>query len=976
LDYRHLVSQVPEDFYVPTYGYPACDFLLTTRSPNDNVPQLAVGRIPVRSAEQIQHYLDKVVEIENLSYSSCDLEERSWTKNVFHAASGNNEQEANYFVSFLNELEPIIGSSAMGGEVLRTLIQTGSQIETQEDLPQLMEDGIALISYMGHPTTNGTIYWNFDIDIPEFYNNQGRYPIINANSCFSGNIHHAGNPVMAEDYILAANRGAIGYIAIVNFGWPSFMQPFNIQLYEQLGNNQYGGEIGKVVQSAYTQVYLDAQNSGFDISSQLKQLHSLVYAGDPALRTFSHAKSDYHIEPSLVSVSPSVLTTSQDSFLLKLNIENTGRGISEDLDLRVERTWPDGSSEVIYNDTIEAPSSNLIKTIAVNNPENFAAGINQFTVYLDSDNVIDELCEENNVAILEVVIEDMLCPDLEIEILDFAVNHCIDDFPNLLNAEPAGGDFYIDNKLINYHSPAEWGSGQHFLEYVYTDSETQCSYSSYLNYEIQARVEQTFVVPQKTCINNPVVVSLEGGVQDGVEYHWQFGEGADMSEAFTPGPHAITYSEVGPQFVSLTLTKNGCSFEMNPKQVFVEEALSTVTISSSGQSGNTITIDLETDQQVNYYTVQVNGVSSWNYFPDSSYTIEDLEPETEYFISITPLGNFTNGNSCGGGVPSNVITVETTTCPELDISVDGLESLYCSDNVDPIDIFANPFGGILNGDGIEEVLPGSMSYRFYPSRAGNGLHTISHEYTDEETGCIYTKEYEVLIAMNPLAKISGDTVLCEGSEALLIACAGMETYSWNGQEAQSNVYEATEAGEVTLLIEDSNGCEASATANIGASESQAPIVDLGEDIYLGSEIIDTLLDAGVASSYLWSSLETSQTIYAEAGFYHVVAYNEEGCSSRDSINIEYLPTASNIDIHDLEINLSPNPVSDVLRVSATQAISQLAIFDLTGKMLLTKKVDPQLVQELSIEELPTGYYILDFGVLSLLSIEDRICLLP
>jgi len=961
LDYRNLTNGQSQESFVPTYGFPPSDFLLTTRSTNDNVPQLAVGRIPARDKSQIQNYLDKVIEIESLEYNDCDLEARSWTKNVFHAVSGYNDTEANYFVSFLNDLEPIMESSAMGGEILRTLIQSGIQIDVQDDLPALMEEGIALISYMGHPTTDGTIYWNFDIEAPEFYDNPGRYPIINANSCFSGNIHHNGDPVMAEEYVLADNRGAIGYIAIVNFGWPTFMQPFNIQLYEQLGNNQYGGEIGKVIQAAYTNVYFDATTSGFDISPQLKQLHSLVYAGDPAMRTFSHSKPDYHIEAALASVSPTTLTTSQDSFLLKLTIENTGRGMNQDLDLRVNRVFADGTSEMVFDETISAPSSKLIKTIEISNPENLTAGANEFVISLDPNNTIDELCEENNDLSLAVNIEGVSCPEFSIEILDFPVSHCIDDIAKILTAEPAGGEFFIDNKSIGYHAPAEWGPGAHFLEYVYTDPTTQCAYSAYLNYEIQGSLEQTFVVQQTTCVNTPTIVNLEGLVQEGVTYHWQFGENADVAEAFTPGPHAVTYNAPGSQLVTLSLSKDGCTFDMNAKQVFVEEALTPVTINSSVQSGNTITIDIDTDDQVNYYTIQINGISTWNFFPDSTYVIEDLEPETEYIISLTPLGNFTVGNSCAGGIPSNVITVSTTTCPDLDISVDGLEELYCSDNVDPVDIFTNPFGGTLRGNGVEEVIQGSMSYRFYPNRAGAGTHTIMHEYFDEVSGCKFEKEYEVVVAMNPFARITGDAVVCEGSTTLLIANPGMEEYVWDGISGSSNVLEVENAGSYELEIIDERGCRTSTSIEVTASATQAPEVDLGPDIVLDeNDASDTLLDAGPAASYLWSTLETSQTIYAEPGTHSVVAYNEEGCPGRDEISIEFLVSGIEDNNHDL--SLGPIPVIDYLSVRANEEISEIAIYDLTGRSLLIRKVQPALEHKIALSDLPNGYFIIEMQI--------------
>lgn len=66
------------------------------------------------------------------------------------------------------------------------------------------------------------------------------------------------------------------------------------------------------------------------------------------------------------------------------------------------------------------------------------------------------------------------------------------------------------------------------------------------------------------------------------------------------------------------------------------------------------------------------------------------------------------------------------------------------------------------------------------------------------------------------------------------------------------------------------------------------------------------------------------------------------------------PSLVNIDEHNshTEISISPNPASHIIRIQGKQAIDQILLYDVAGKLVLNEPYQP----ELSISDLPNGLY--------------------
>jgi len=108
---------------------------------------------------------------------------------------------------------------------------TGAVIEQLDvdTIRDLIRDGVSLMVFFGHGTTNG---FDINVDEPSLWDNKGRYPVVMANSCFSGNIHKPSTSVLSisEEYVLIEDLGAIAFVATPGLGNPYYLDRYTERL--------------------------------------------------------------------------------------------------------------------------------------------------------------------------------------------------------------------------------------------------------------------------------------------------------------------------------------------------------------------------------------------------------------------------------------------------------------------------------------------------------------------------------------------------------------------------------------------------------------------------------------------------------------------------------------------------------------------------------------------------------------------------
>lgn len=121
-------------------------------------------------------------------------------------------------------------------------------------------------------------------------------------------------------------------------------------------------------------------------------------------------------------------------------------------------------------------------------------------------------------------------------------------------------------------------------------------------------------------------------------------------------------------------------------------------------------------------TLQASGAVSYNWVGEGNEAQVTVSPlsTTEYLVVGTDV------NGCES---SDVAAVEVILVPTL--SILGTDTVLC-DVSQPIQLFAQPSGGIFSGPGI------SASGEFDPRIAGNGIHTIVYSYTVAEDCIAHT----------------------------------------------------------------------------------------------------------------------------------------------------------------------------------------------------------------------------------------------
>ena len=369
---------------VPAIGIPPADMLYGYDIRGTKRQDIAVGRLSAVNGQQVNEYLQKVMEQEVNA-------NQPFTKNILHFGGGGNQQENQILANYLAGYELIVEDTLFGGNV-RTFLKN-SNVPFQNTLADSVRNsinrGVSLMTFFGHASGTG---FDVYVDEPSEYNNKGKYPLILANSCFSGDLFQ-GYQTTSEKFVLQPGLGAWGFIATVSTGVPPFLNLYSRAFYEHISYKSYGKPIGICMRNTSNELY---ELYGTNVFARIVAVEMTLH-GDPACRLNDLRKPDLAVSDQSVSYIPGTVTTDLDSFDVQIVISNFGRTFTDSFNVEIVRKYAKfGKANDVYNITL--PPIFYRDTLTVRMPVDRVngTGLNYVTISVDPQNFIDELTNTNN----------------------------------------------------------------------------------------------------------------------------------------------------------------------------------------------------------------------------------------------------------------------------------------------------------------------------------------------------------------------------------------------------------------------------------------------------------------------------------------------------------------------------------------------------------------------------------------------------
>lgn len=251
----------------------------------NGVPELAVGRLPARTAEQAIAMVRKIVEYEQAS-------DGSWNKDVLLVAD-ENDQETDFEAASTN-LRPLVPADYAVHEVFRGQMGTSA---ARSELFARVNGGQLIVNYMGHGSVE---LWRGDLftraDVGSLANGS-RLPFVVTMNCLNGFFHGLfPEESLAEALVRAPAGGAVAVWASSGLTVPQAQAVMNRELLRLIFTGAYQ-TVGEAVAAAKAVV------SDGDVR------RSWIFFGDPAMQlkgvprpsggtVLSHASRESRSEPS------------------------------------------------------------------------------------------------------------------------------------------------------------------------------------------------------------------------------------------------------------------------------------------------------------------------------------------------------------------------------------------------------------------------------------------------------------------------------------------------------------------------------------------------------------------------------------------------------------------------------------------------------------------------------------------------------
>jgi hypothetical protein len=279
-------------FHSVKYGGAASDYWYTLL--DDGKPELAIGRLPVRSRAELEAVVAKILEYETAPAAP-------W-KNTYLMIDGGRTSDV-----FASQIQSLIMESIPHSLHAERLYRVGdpwnAEIGGREKLLDYMDRGVAWINFRGHG--GGGIWADGDpsmmtLDDVDSLANKGKYPVVTSLTCYTGDFT-SSRDCLGEAMIRKPEAGAVAFLGTTSVGWTNadFVLMQNILTVFRSRPDLTLGELVQRGKSLYR-----LQNSTDLAESEIHQYNLL---GDPSLRfAFPPESADFNLTASSIGMDDSV----------------------------------------------------------------------------------------------------------------------------------------------------------------------------------------------------------------------------------------------------------------------------------------------------------------------------------------------------------------------------------------------------------------------------------------------------------------------------------------------------------------------------------------------------------------------------------------------------------------------------------------------------------------------------------------------
>jgi hypothetical protein len=272
-NYNYKLTGSLQEDYVPTFFYQSIEFgAVATDLPyalvagSDILPDLFVGRVPVTTNGELANFLEKIRDHEETPVigpwrnQSLFISGNDRSTPEFPQLSGYSKKPA--FRAQNQRVIDLLLDRNYSAFKLNTIKNDNLQFDPNfggtTDLIDYFDNGLSLVNFLGHG--GGGIWADVQLlnlqDVDRL-NNKGMYPFITSMTCFTGAFDNPGSPGLAQRFLLAPDKGAIGIFASSGLGWLSndYSMLWNV-LQNFSDNNKTIGEIITLCRVIYGDILL------------------------------------------------------------------------------------------------------------------------------------------------------------------------------------------------------------------------------------------------------------------------------------------------------------------------------------------------------------------------------------------------------------------------------------------------------------------------------------------------------------------------------------------------------------------------------------------------------------------------------------------------------------------------------------------------------------------------------------------------